>query len=142
MIRALLFDFGGTLDYPRHWLDRFLRHYHEAGFQLTRDELDGAFDAATRTAYRSGSLLRRERLAELLDYLIDLQLAFLRDHHVIANTNLNLADDSARNRAREQIGCAFVAESRAGMAASRQFWPDWPPISDSEWFPTFTATSK
>lgn len=118
-MRAILFDFGGTLDYPRHWLDRFLSHYRDAGFKLTREELDLAFDFATRTAYRSGSQLRRYNLAELLDYLVGHQLAFLRDHRTLTHSNPNLADKSVLDRALGAISRAFVEESRNGMAASR-----------------------
>src|ERR1700760_3016859 len=77
-MRAILFDFGGTLDYPRHWLDRLLTHYLAAGVILTRDELDRAFDAATQTAYRAAPALREYGLAELVFYLVGLQLENLR----------------------------------------------------------------
>ncbi len=119
-MRAILFDFGGTLDFPRHWLDRFLSHYREAGFGLSRSELDLAFDAATRTAYHSTAQLRRYGLTELLDYLLGLQLAFLRDHRALSGSNPDLHDPSILNRALKQIGDAFVAESRRGMSVSHE----------------------
>ena len=40
MIRAVLFDMGGTLDGDGvHWLDRFARLYAEAGVTLPRERL-------------------------------------------------------------------------------------------------------
>src|SRR5437899_1375099 len=51
MIRALLFDMGGTLDGDGlHWLDRFAALYAEAGVQLPRDRIRAAFDEAERRA--------------------------------------------------------------------------------------------
>jgi hypothetical protein len=41
--RAILFDFGGTLDGPSHWHDRFLARYRASGLGLSRDELDSAY---------------------------------------------------------------------------------------------------
>ncbi|HVN89944.1 MAG TPA: HAD family hydrolase [Candidatus Binataceae bacterium] len=119
-MRAILFDFGGTMDFPRHWLDRFLSHYREAGFSLSRSELDLAFDAATRTAYHSTAQVRHYQLAELLDYLIGLQLVFLRDHRMLTGANPDLQNPSILSRALKQIGEAFVAESRRGMSVSRE----------------------
>jgi HAD superfamily hydrolase (TIGR01509 family) len=51
MIRAILFDMGGTLDGDgQHWLDRFVSLYHGAGVTLPRETLRGAFDEAERRA--------------------------------------------------------------------------------------------
>lgn len=51
-LRAILFDFGGTLDGPAsHWLDRFLALYREAGLDLSFERFRPAFDAATKAAY-------------------------------------------------------------------------------------------
>jgi putative hydrolase of the HAD superfamily len=47
MIRAVLFDMGGTLDGDGvHWLDRFVALYGEAGVRLPRETLRTAFDHA------------------------------------------------------------------------------------------------
>src|SRR5579859_7083292 len=121
-MRAVLFDFGGTLDFPRHWLDRFLTHYHAAGFKLSRDALDLAFDAATRTAYRSTAQLREYRLAELIPYLVGLQLAFLRDHH--APSDIALHDPVVVRDLTDRISASFIQESRAGLAQSRAVLAD------------------
>lgn len=51
-VRAVLFDYGGTLDGPgSHWLDRFLQVYRDAGQSLTFEQFRGAFDHATRCGY-------------------------------------------------------------------------------------------
>lgn len=51
MLRAILFDMGGTLDGDGlHWLDRFERLYADAGVLVPRDTLRAAFDAAERQA--------------------------------------------------------------------------------------------
>jgi HAD superfamily hydrolase (TIGR01549 family) len=42
--RAILFDFGGTLDSDgEHWLDRFYELYEQAGLNLPRDQIKRAF---------------------------------------------------------------------------------------------------
>src|SRR5262245_490000 len=49
MIRAILFDMGGTLDGDGvHWLDRFERAYAEAGVTVSRNALRAGFDDAER----------------------------------------------------------------------------------------------
>ena len=51
MLRAILFDMGGTLDGDGlHWLDRFERLYADAGVVLPREALRAAFDEAERQA--------------------------------------------------------------------------------------------
>src|SRR3954451_20781032 len=51
MIRAILFDMGGTLDGDgQHWLDRFVALYRDFGVDLPRETLRGAFDEAERRA--------------------------------------------------------------------------------------------
>jgi putative hydrolase of the HAD superfamily len=51
-LRAILLDYGGTLDGPgSHWLDRFLHLYRTAGVRLSFERFRAAFDHATRCAY-------------------------------------------------------------------------------------------
>ncbi len=50
MIRALLFDLGGTLDGDGHWLERFLTLYGSFGVELPRETIREAFDGAERRA--------------------------------------------------------------------------------------------
>jgi putative hydrolase of the HAD superfamily len=46
MIRAILFDMGGTLDGDGHWLERFLALYRSFGVELPRESIRRAFDEA------------------------------------------------------------------------------------------------
>ncbi len=119
-VDALLFDFGGTLDYPRHWLDRFLDHYRACAIELSRVEFDGAFDHATRAAYQSTAQLERLGLAGLLDFLVRHQLDFLvRNGPRSVQDLLERAGMPGRDKLRERIAASFLAESRAGFARSR-----------------------
>ena len=119
-MRALLFDFGGTLDYPRHWLDRFLTHYRAAGIPIERAELDPAFDAATRIAYQTGAKLREYGLEQLVAYLVGLQFEALRsDGPSRVRNALASASNGAKGRAL-RIAAAFVEDSREGLARRRE----------------------
>lgn len=120
--RTILFDFGGTLDYPRHWLDRFVVHYRAAGIEVTRAQLDPAFDHATRMGYRATRMLSSYGLTELVDYLVRLQLDYL-GRHGAPEVRETLGAASAGMRLPEIAGFitqSFVAESRLGLAASRK----------------------
>ncbi len=63
-IRAILFDFGGTLDQPVHWLDRFLALYRACDIEIDRDQLEPAFTAATKAAYCATATMRHVGLDE------------------------------------------------------------------------------
>jgi HAD superfamily hydrolase (TIGR01549 family) len=103
VLRAVLFDYGGTLDGGTHWLDRFLGLYHEAGLLVSFDCFREAFDHATRCAYADRSV------GEL-----DLQplIAFHVARHM---ERLGVRDAGLA----ERVTTAFVAASRAGLAESR-----------------------
>ena len=77
MVSALLFDFGGTLDGPLHWLDRFLGEYRAVGIEITREELDRAFEHATQAGYRAGRVIRRFEMVDLVRFLVGNQVEFL-----------------------------------------------------------------
>jgi HAD superfamily hydrolase (TIGR01549 family) len=116
-MRAILFDFGGTLDFPRHWLDRFLAHYRAAGITLTRAQLDPAFEAATHHAYASSASLRDYGLAKLIPLLVRFQIAFLAESDAIAD--LKLATESVVAELTRRISDSFIAESMVGLERSR-----------------------
>ncbi len=119
-MRVILFDFGGTLDFPRHWLDRFLTHYHEAAVVLTRDELDKAFDTATRTAYRAASSIRCYGLSDVVRYLVGLQLDDLsRNGTGRVKAAVEQAAGGDFDKLAERISGGFVQESIAGLVESR-----------------------
>jgi HAD superfamily hydrolase (TIGR01549 family) len=118
-IRAILFDFGGTLDHPHHWLDRFVRHYRAAGMQLSREELDDAYSHATRTAYQAGEEFHRQRLRELVTALVTHQFDHLHRQgpRPIRDYLGRLGDE--RHRLVERIASGFAEESAAGLQRSR-----------------------
>jgi HAD superfamily hydrolase (TIGR01509 family) len=104
-LRAMCFDYGGTLDGPAdHWLDRFLRLYEEAGVMLPFERIRDAFDHATRCAYADS------RVAHMgLRALIDFHVARQLEH-------LGLGDGAVA----AQISGAFVHASRTALADSRK----------------------
>jgi FMN phosphatase YigB (HAD superfamily) len=120
-ISAILFDFGGTLDGPTHWLDRFLTHYRAAGIEISRAELDSAFDEATRIGYGATRILSRFGLIDLVRFLIGHQVEYLRKSGV-PNIRTVLEEGGAKGRHRivEAITTPFVAETTAGLEHSRE----------------------
>jgi putative hydrolase of the HAD superfamily len=120
-MRAIFFDFGGTLDGRRHWLDRFLDHYERAGLQMSRAALDPAFDAATRIAYGSTEYLRRCGLRDLVRFLVETQLSVLRESRATALTGIfsRLPADRVRREVADRITETFVAEMELELARSR-----------------------
>jgi len=120
MISALLFDFGGTLDGPLHWLDRFLMQYHAAGVELDRNELDAAFDHATKAGYRAGKVVQRFGLVDLVRFLAGNQMEFLAHQGADRiRTKLAALDSKARHRIVEQVTAGFVTATRKGIEANR-----------------------
>ena len=115
--RAILFDFGGTLDHPHHWLDRFVRHYHAAGMRLSRAELDVAYSHATRTAYEAGDEVHGHNLRELVRLLVAHQLDHLHRHGP-DSVREHLAGQR-RDPLVERITSSFAEESAEGLARSR-----------------------
>jgi putative hydrolase of the HAD superfamily len=108
-----LLDFGGTLDSPRHWLDRFVSHYDAAGFAIGRDELDPAFSHATAQGYRRWRELREFNLADLVTFLIEAQLGWLAEN--ASGTIWSATSEPTRRDLARAIGLRFVEESRAGL---------------------------
>lgn len=117
--RGLLFDFGGTLDHPHHWLDRFLSRYRESGIDISRAELDLAYSYATRTAYASDGILYHYGLRRLVRFLVDRQFDYLCRRGP-AEIRARLASSGERRRQAECIAAAFADESAQGLAHSRE----------------------
>ncbi len=116
IMRSLLFDFGGTLDWPLHWLDRFINHYQACGLTITRAELDPAFDAATQAAYRQSTNLQNYGLHDLVRHLVRLQIDFLlKSKHVWDSPVLVESDELAK-----LISDSFVRESQLGLSRSHK----------------------
>jgi putative hydrolase of the HAD superfamily len=118
---AILFDFGGTLDCPSHWLDRFLKHYVAAGFELTREELDPAFDFATKAGYAAGNAMERFKLNDLVRFLVGNQFEYLRGQGPDRFSEaLNKMDSRERFRSVERVRESFLKETVAGLACSKE----------------------
>ncbi len=117
---ALLLDFGGTLDVPRHWLDRFVDHYRAAGFALDRERLDPAYSHATALGYRNTSALRRYALAEMVEFLVRHQLDWLAEFGAAEGGKSRLASESERRTLTRRIAAGFVEESLATVAGTRE----------------------
>ncbi|MGH7865074.1 MAG: HAD family hydrolase [Candidatus Binataceae bacterium] len=119
-IDAFLFDFGGTLDCPRHWLDRFHQHYRTAGVDVSRRELDRAFEHAMRIAYRRTGEMRVFGLAGLVAFLIAHQIDYLlREAPREVRGALEHAGPHGREKLRDRVESSFVQESLAGFGRSR-----------------------
>jgi len=118
---AILFDFGGTLDCPSHWLDRFLKHYRAAGFDITREELDPAFDFATKAGYAAGKSMERFKLGDLVRFLVGNQFEYLRGEGPDRfRESLSKMDSRERFKNVERVREAFLKETIAGLAHSKE----------------------
>jgi putative hydrolase of the HAD superfamily len=77
MLRAILFDMGGTLDGDgQHWLERFVALYRAAGVTLPRETLRGAFDEAERRA-NSDSTIASSNFRQMIELYVKWQLDYL-----------------------------------------------------------------
>ena len=77
MIRAILFDMGGTLDGDGlHWLDRFLALYKTFGVELPREMIRAAFDEAERKSALDETIAS-SNLAQMIELHVKWQLAHL-----------------------------------------------------------------
>ncbi|MGH7907754.1 MAG: HAD family hydrolase [Candidatus Binataceae bacterium] len=118
--RALLVDFGGTLDAPRHWLDRFVEHYRAAGIEIERAALDPAYSYATAAGYQRWRELEQYGLDDLVGFLLGIQLERLAesvDRKLLTSLG---ASSGARQELARMIRLRFVEESRTGMERSRE----------------------
>src|SRR5688500_3403463 len=77
MIRAILFDMGGTLDGDGvHWLERFLALYQSFGMALPRETIRDAFDEAERKSAKDETIAS-SNLSEMIALHVKWQLAHL-----------------------------------------------------------------
>jgi HAD superfamily hydrolase (TIGR01549 family) len=84
MIRAILFDMGGTLDSDgQHWLDRFIALYRRSGVALPRETLRGAFDEAERRANLDDTIASAN-----FDRMIELYVTWQLAHLGLTNARL------------------------------------------------------
>jgi len=104
MLRAVLFDYGGTLDgAASHWLIRFREQYRCSGLELPFEQLRAAFDYATQCAYADSSVS-------------GLGLRALVEYHVTRQMeHLGLSDGALA----ATVTAGFVRASQAGWEESR-----------------------
>jgi putative hydrolase of the HAD superfamily len=104
-IRAILFDYGGTLDGPAsHWLDRFVALYRAAGCRIDFAPLKDAFYRADAAAYADARVAAMS-LRELMAFHVGVQLAAL-----------GVVDPALERRLIDE----FVLGSEAALAGSRK----------------------
>jgi putative hydrolase of the HAD superfamily len=103
-IRAILFDYGGTLDGPAsYWRDRFVDLYRAAGLDASFDAITAAFAHATRCGYAESDVK-------------DLDLRGLVEFHVTRQLeHLRVADHALAVR----VAAGFLARCAAALAVSR-----------------------
>lgn len=141
---AILFDFGGTLDCPSHWLDRFLKHYLAAGFHPTREELAPAFDFATQAGYAAGKSMERFKLGDLIRFLVGNQFEYLRGEGPDRfRESLSKMDSRERFKNVERVRESFLKETVAGLAHSKdvlaRLKPDFKLGVISNWYGNLDA---
>jgi FMN phosphatase YigB (HAD superfamily) len=119
-VTALLFDFGGTLDGPLHWLDRFLASYRAAGIEILRQELDPAFEHATRIGYGATKVVARFGLTDLVRFLVGHQFEYLRESGPVPiRAMLDESGAPGRHRFVENVTKSFVRQTSVGLAHGR-----------------------
>jgi HAD superfamily hydrolase (TIGR01549 family) len=120
-VRALVFDFGGTLDCAgRHWFDRFAQHYAACGLVLDGEQLRAAYDDATQRGYRAGAAIHNLGLESLLEFLVSLQFEHLERKGALVSRPTN-AKPQTELKSRDlvrRIAAAFAQQSRDGMRRS------------------------
>ncbi len=108
MIRAVLFDLGGTLDGGVHWLDRFLALYSDLGIELPRETIRQAFDAAELRSTTDPEIAETDLVG-----MVALHVKWQLEH-------LRLAD----RRLQERLVEKFVPPMKVAAAANRQLLAD------------------
>ncbi len=101
--RAILFDYGGTLDSDgEHWLDRFYQLYRDLGLDLAHSEIKRAFYHADGLCY-SDPKVSQWGLRPLMEHHVRLQFE-----------TLSLSDDVREREMAER----FCSHSEHGMRQS------------------------
>ncbi len=104
--KAILFDFGGTLDSDGgHWLDRFFEIYKKCGFNISFSLLKDAFYYADEICCKD-SKVNEFGFYSLLKYHVDLQFS-----------KLGLNDDIKKKEIIEH----FFEESKSYLKRNRNF---------------------
>lgn len=102
-LRALLFDYGGTLDGDDHWGARFARLYRDAELDVAPSLLRDAFERAEAAVYAEPDV-NRASLRQVIDLHVRIQLEAL---------------DCRRPALQRVLVDRFVADSEAALARHR-----------------------
>lgn len=114
MIRAILFDMGGTLDGDGlHWLDRFAKLYGTSGTTTSIETIRGAFDDAERRAAEDDTIATCG-LASMVERHVDWQLEHLRQSGAVG----------VGRQLRAQLIDGFIAPIRATAALTARLLSD------------------
>ena len=115
-MRAIVFDYGGTLDGGVHWLERFAQLYSLAGLDFPFERIRAAFDHATRCAYGDPAVagfgleaLIHYHVARQMEHLVAAGEPTVGARHAVPPPDATAAT----------IVAEFVRASRAGLAESR-----------------------
>jgi len=99
MVRAILFDMGGTLDGDGlHWQDRFTALYRDFGVAVSRE----TFDAAENRANKDGEIASSD-FRQMIEFYVKWQLA----HLGLTNAELQA-----------HVVTGFIAPARKAAAAN------------------------
>jgi putative hydrolase of the HAD superfamily len=105
MIRAILFDMGGTLDGDgMHWQDRFMALYRDAGVDVSRE----TFDAAESRANQDREIASAD-FPRMIEFYVKWQLA----HLGLTNPELE-----------KQVIDGFIAPARKAAEANARLLAD------------------
>jgi HAD superfamily hydrolase (TIGR01509 family) len=105
-VRAILFDFGGTLDGPGEpWIRRFEAAYGESGIDVSPERMAEVVGYATREAYHAPRVASFD-LRATIEFHVNHQFA-----------RLGIENRAAADR----IVAHFVARTSAALASSSEF---------------------
>lgn len=84
-VKALFFDYGGTLDVPaRHWSTVIAEAYEHAGLSVAPHAYREAYVWAERQLGRPGKVDCQSNFAQLLRLKLDIQTAYLRERGALS----------------------------------------------------------
>ena len=115
MLRALLFDMGGTLDADGlHWLDRFAALYADAGVSVDRDTIGAAFDRAEQRA-AADDMMMSAHLEAMIGCHVRWQLEYLTSAPTFVEWAARIGAGVVSELPR-RIGTAFLENMRRAAA--------------------------
>ncbi len=114
-IKALAFDFGGTLDSPfMHWANLYIKIYNEKlGLRLTRDTFWDSYVAAEREMERLQPVKPTDGLQATQSWKAKLQFAEMTRRGIVPDTEYNRTELPVKAaEAVTEVTGAYIAMSR------------------------------